>query len=74
MVKRSHRIDGECFYSRQVFQSTENLIKKHRRYANCYNIAKQKYDFKSPNQVVVSYFKQLAENAVEYIALAVIEI
>ncbi|WP_200805366.1 hypothetical protein [Carnobacterium iners] len=44
------------------------MIKKHSRYANCYNsIAKQKYNFKSPNQVVESYFKQLAENAVGYL-------
>lgn len=69
IVERSHRIDGERFYSRQIFQTKEDLIKKHRRYANRYNnIAKQKYNFKSPNQVVESYFEQLVVNAVEHIA------
>lgn len=68
IVERSHRIDGDRFYSRHLFKSKEELIKKHSRYANRYNsIAKQKYNFKSPNQVVESYFKKLAENAVGYI-------
>lgn len=69
IVERSHRIDGERFYSRHLFKPKEDLIKKHSRYATRYNnIAKQKYNFKSPNQVVEDYFQQLAENVVECIA------
>lgn len=69
IVERSHRIDGERFYSRHLFKSKDDLIKKHSRYANRYNnIAKQKYTFKSPNQVVVNYFEQAAMNATEGVA------
>lgn len=60
IVERSHRIDGERFYSRHLFKSEEDLRKKHRRYNSRYNnIAKQKHNFKSPNQVVEDYFRIL---------------
>lgn len=56
IVERSHRIDGERFYMRQSFKSKEDLVKKHKRYTARYNnIAKQKHQFLSPNQVVEKY-------------------
>lgn len=55
-VERSHRIDGEKFYSNQVFESEEDMKKKIRRYNNRYNnIAKKVLGFKSPNQIVEEY-------------------
>ena len=55
-VERSHRIDGERFYSRK-FNSMESFLKAHSRYVNRYNnIAQKVLNFKSPNQVVTEYF------------------
>ncbi len=55
-VERSHRIDGEKFYSRIIFNSKEEMIKKVSRYNNRYNnIAKKILGFKTPNQMVVEY-------------------
>lgn len=55
-VERSHRIDGERFYSRK-FNSMESFLKAHSRYANRYNnIAQKVLNFKSPNQVITEYF------------------
>ena len=55
-VERSHKIDGERFYSRNEFTSVEDLKKKLKRYNARYNnIAKKVLGFKSPNQVVEEY-------------------
>ena len=55
-VERSHKIDGERFYSRNEFTSIENLKKKLKRYNARYNnIAKKVLGFKSPNQIVEEY-------------------
>ena len=55
-VERSHKIDGERFYSKQEFKSEEELKKKIKRYNARYNnIAKKVLGFKSPNQIVEEY-------------------
>lgn len=55
-VERSHKIDGERFYSRNEFKSVEDLKKKLKRYNVRYNnISKKVLGFKSPNQVVEEY-------------------
>lgn len=55
-VERSHKIDGERFYSKQEFKSVEDLKRKVKRYNARYNnIAKKVLDFKSPNQIVEEY-------------------
>ena len=55
-VERSHKIDGERFYSRNEFTSVEDLKKKLKRYNARYNnIAKKVLGFKSPNQIVEEY-------------------
>lgn len=59
-VERSHRIDGERFYSRK-FYSLDSFLKAHKRYANRYNNIVQKVlNFKSPNQVVTEYFQSIS--------------
>ena len=55
-VERSHKIDGERFYSRNEFTSVEDLKKKLKRYNARYNnISKKVLGFKSPNQIVEEY-------------------
>ena len=55
-VERSHKKDGERFYSRNEFTSVEDLKKKLKRYNARYNnIAKKVLGFKSPNQIVEEY-------------------
>lgn len=55
-VERSHKIDGERFYSRNEFTSVEDLKKKVKRYNTRYNnISKKVLGFKSPNQIVEEY-------------------
>lgn len=55
-VERSHKIDGERFYSKQEFKSLEDLKRKVKRYNARYNnIAKKVLGFKSPNQIVEEY-------------------
>jgi len=55
-VERSHKIDGERFYSRNEFTSVEDLKKKLKRYNSRYNnISKKVLGFKSPNQIVEEY-------------------
>ena len=55
-VERSHKIDGERFYSKQEFTSVEDLKRKVKRYNARYNnIAKKVLGFKSPNQIVEEY-------------------
>lgn len=56
-VERSHKIDGERFYSRNEFASVEDLKKKTKRYNSRYNnISKKVLGFKSPNQIIKEYF------------------
>ena len=55
-VERSHKIDGERFYSRNEFTSVDDLKKKLKRYNARYNnISKKVLGFKSPNQIVEEY-------------------
>lgn len=55
-VERSHKIDGERFYSRNEFISVDDLKKKVKRYNARYNnISKKVLGFKSPNQIVDEY-------------------
>lgn len=55
-VERSHKIDGERFYSRNEFSSVEDLKKKLKRYNTRYNnISKKVLGFKSPNEIVEEY-------------------
>ena len=55
-VERSHKIDGERFYSRNEFISVEDLKKKLKRYNSRYNnISKKVLGFKSPNQIIEEY-------------------
>lgn len=55
-VERSHKIDGERFYSRNEFTSVEDLKKKLKRYNSRYNnVAKKVLNFKSPNQIIKEY-------------------
>lgn len=59
-VERSHKIDGERFYSRNEFKSVEDLKKKNKRYCSRYNnTAKKVLGFKSPNQVIEEYMSNL---------------
>ena len=52
-IERSHKIDGEKFYSRNEFTSVEDLKKKLKRYNARYNnIAKKVLVFKSLNQII----------------------
>ena len=55
-VERSHKIDGERFYSKQEFKSVEDLKRKVKRYNARYNnIAKKVLGFKSANQIVEEF-------------------
>lgn len=55
-VERSHKIDGERFYSRNEFTSVEDLKNKVKRYNSRYNnVSKKVLGFKSPNQIVEEY-------------------
>ncbi len=55
-VERSHRIDGEKFYSRNKFTSKADMKRKLSRYNNRYNnIARKILGFKSPNQMILEY-------------------
>lgn len=55
-VERSHKIDGERFYSRNEFTSIKELKVKLKRYNARYNnVAKKVLGFKSPNQIVEEY-------------------
>ena len=55
-VERSHKVDGERFYTRK-FRSLNALLKAHQRYASRYNnIAQKVLGFKSPNEYIAEYF------------------
>jgi len=56
-VERSHREDGKILYSREVFTSEKELIRKVKKHEKRYNnTAKTILNFKSPNQIVEEYF------------------
>ena len=55
-VERSHKINGERFYSRNEFTSVEDLKRKLKRYNARYNnTAKKVLGFKSPNEIIKEY-------------------
>lgn len=55
-VERSHKIDGERFYSKNEFRSVEDMKKKLKRYTSRYNnISKKVLGFQSPNQIIKEY-------------------
>ena len=61
IVERSHRIDGELFYSRRRFKSEEEMYKSISRYNTRYNnIARKVLNFKTPNEMYEEYINQVA--------------
>lgn len=59
IVERSHRIDGELFYSRRRFKSEEEMYKSISRYNTRYNnIARKVLNFKTPNEMYEEYINQ----------------
>ena len=55
-VERSHKVDGERFYTRR-FGSLNAFLKAHQRYASRYNnIAQKVLGVKSPNEYIAEYF------------------
>lgn len=55
-VERSHRVNGERFYTRK-FRCLNAFLKAHQQYASRYNnIAQKVLWFKSPNEYIVEYF------------------
>lgn len=60
-VERSHREDEEMFYQRRRFKSEAAMYRAFSRYAtHTNNICKKVLNFKSPNEVVIEYFKTVA--------------
>ena len=58
-VERSHREDEKILYSREVFRSEKELIRKVEKHEKRYNnTAKTVLNFKSPNQMVDEYFSK----------------
>lgn len=58
-VERSHREDGKILYSREVFHSAKELLRKVAKHERRYNkTAKTVLNFKSPNQMVSEYFSK----------------
>lgn len=61
VVERSHKIDNELFYSKKRFKSEEEMYKSFQRYSiRTNNIARKVLGFKTPNEMVESYFKRAA--------------
>ncbi len=60
-VERSHREDGKIIYNRKVFTSEKDLINQVAKHERRYNsTAKTSLKFKSPNEVVEEYFKNIS--------------
>ncbi|MDY6038296.1 MAG: hypothetical protein SPI74_04865 [Eubacterium sp.] len=60
-MERSHKIDNEIFYSRRRFRSEEEMYKAFNRYASrTNNIARRVLDFKTHNEMVTAYHKNIA--------------
>lgn len=61
IVERSHRIDGEMFYSKRRFKSEEEMLKSIKRYNTRYNnIARKILNFKTPNEMYKEYIEKIA--------------
>lgn len=61
VVERSHKIDNDLFYSKKRFKSEEEMYKAFQRYSvRTNNIARRVLSFKTPNEMVESYFKKAA--------------
>lgn len=59
VVERSHKIDNDLFYSKRRFKSEEEMYKSFQRYSvRTNNIARKVLAFKTPNEMVESYFKR----------------
>ncbi|MFM1524230.1 hypothetical protein [Helcococcus bovis] len=61
VLERSHKIDNDLFYSKKRFKSEEEMYKAFQRYSlRTNNIARRVLSFKTPNEMVESYFKKAA--------------
>lgn len=61
IVERSHKIDGELFYSRRRFRTEKEMYKSIKRYNTRYNnIARKILGFKTPNEMLEIYKKDIA--------------
>lgn len=61
IVERSHKIDNELFYSKRRFSSEAEMYKAFKRYSTrTNNIARKILNFKTPNEMVRSYFMSAA--------------
>lgn len=61
VVERSHKTDNDLFYSKKRFKSEEEMYKAFQRYSvRTNNIARRVLSFKTPNEMVESYFKKAA--------------
>lgn len=61
IVERSHKIDNELFYSRRRFKNEKEMYKAFKRYSvRTNNIARKVLGFKTPNEIVKEYFKNIA--------------
>lgn len=61
VVERSHKIDNELFYGRRRFRSEEEMYKSFERYrTRTNNIARRVLGFRTPNEMVENYFKNVA--------------
>ena len=61
VVERSHKIDNEQFYSKKRFKSEKEMFKEFKRNSvRTNNTARRILGFKTPNEMVEEYFKNLA--------------
>ncbi len=59
VVERSHKIDNELFYHRRRFRSEVEMYRSFQRYrTRTNNIARRVLNFRTPNEMVESYFKK----------------
>ena len=60
VVERSHKIDNEQFYSKKRFKSEKEMFKEFKRYSvRTNNTARRMLGFKTPNEMIEEYFKNL---------------
>ncbi|MFP5526969.1 integrase core domain-containing protein [Peptococcus simiae] len=61
LVERSHKMDNDLFYSKRRFSSEEEMYKAFQRYSGrTNNIARRILNFKTPNEMVQTYFMKEA--------------
>lgn len=61
VVERSHKIDNELFYSRRRFNSEIEMYRSFKRYSTrTNNIARRILSFKTPNEMIEDYFRNIA--------------